>query len=107
MAQNDSAHYLIAYDIRDPRRLGRVFRYLKKEATPIQYSLWLYSGRATQLGAVMTQIGRRINPNADDVRAYRIPAKPWAYAMGASLLPEGLLPDSPAEAMHNVRRGKA
>lgn len=92
MAQNTSARYLVTYDIAHPRRLGRVFRYLKKEGLPVQYSVYLVETSAVRMGQIMGHIARLIDASADDVRAYRLPDNGWQVSMGASILPDDVLP---------------
>jgi CRISPR-associated protein Cas2 len=92
MSQNESARYLVTYDIADPRRLGRLFRFLKKQGVPVQYSVFLVESSATKMGCLMVKIAKMIDANADDVRAYRLPENGWQVTLGASILPEGILP---------------
>ena len=92
MSQNESASYLVTYDIADPRRLGRLFRFLKKQGVPVQYSVFLVQSSATNMGSLMVKIAKMIDANADDVRAYRLPENGWQVTLGASILPEGILP---------------
>ena len=40
----------------------------------------------------MLQITKMIDPDADDVRAYRLPENAWKMTLGASILPEDILP---------------
>jgi len=58
MSQTDSARYLITYDIADKRRLGRVFRLLKKHGLPVQYSVFFVHSKAPQISALMQQLAR-------------------------------------------------
>src|SRR5204862_195561 len=46
-------HYLVAYDITDPRRLQRVARFLEKRALRCQKSVFLFAGDAAQLAALL------------------------------------------------------
>ncbi len=92
MSQTDSARYLITYDIADKRRLGRVFRLLKKHGLPVQYSVFFVHSKAPQISALMQQLARLIDPGADDVRAYRLPDNGWMMTLGASILPDDILP---------------
>ncbi len=82
--------WLIAYDICDPRRLGRVHRLLKKEALAVQYSIFYYEGNTEQLTCLLQNIEERINRKVDDVRAYPIPEKMHYNSLGKSALPEGI-----------------
>ena len=92
MAQNTAARYLVTYDIANPRRLGRLFRYLKKEGIPVQYSVFLVETSAVEIGHIMGRIARIINLDEDDVRAYRLPDNGWRASLGASILPDDVLP---------------
>lgn len=92
MAQNDTARYLVTYDIADPKRLSRLFRFLKKQGLPIQYSVFLVESSAVKIGSLMAQIAKMIHKNADDVRAYRLPENGWQVTLGASILPDDVLP---------------
>jgi CRISPR-associated protein Cas2 len=94
MSQNATASYLVTYDIADPRRLGRLFRFLKKQGLPVQYSVFLVDASATQMGTLMVKIAKMIHPDADDVRAYRLPENGWKVTLGASILPDDILPGS-------------
>jgi len=92
MAQNDTARYLVTYDIADPKRLSRLFRFLKKQGVPIQYSVFLVESTAAKMGSLMVKIAKLIHKDADDVRAYRMPENGWQVTLGASILPEDVLP---------------
>jgi CRISPR-associated protein Cas2 len=92
MAQNDTARYLVTYDIADKKRLSRLFRYLKKQGLPIQYSVFLVESNAVKIGSMMTKIAKMIHKDADDVRAYRLPENGWQVTLGASILPDDVLP---------------
>jgi CRISPR-associated protein Cas2 len=92
MAQNDTARYLVTYDIADPKRLSRLFRFLKKQGVPIQYSVFLVESSAAKMANLMVKIAKMIHKDADDVRAYRMPENGWQVSLGASILPEDVLP---------------
>ena len=91
MSQNASARWIITYDIADKKRLPRVFKFLKKQGVPVQYSVFLVDACAVKMGNIMVHIAGLIDKNADDVRAYRIPANPWKVTLGSAILPEGIL----------------
>jgi len=82
--------YVICYDISHPRRLGRLFRHLKKCAVPLQYSVFLFSGDTRQLDRCLAKAGRLINPVEDDLRAYPLPARGFKARLGKTALPEGI-----------------
>lgn len=91
MALNETRSWLIAYDIADPRRLGRVHRYLKGEAVPVQYSVFAASATANGIRRVRDGLAKKINPRQDDVRIYLLPRPLDISCLGRPSLPEGLL----------------
>lgn len=92
MSQFDSSQWLVCYDIRDKRRLGQVFRYLKKQGVPIQYSVFLVNGSAARMRRILVDLARLIDSRSDDVRAYGLPAHPQYDTIGQSILPINILP---------------
>jgi len=92
MSQNETARYLVTYDIADPRRLTRLFRFMKKQGVPVQYSVFLVETSAAKMGILMSRIATMIHSQADDVRAYRLPENGWQVTLGTSILPEDVLP---------------
>lgn len=73
MALNAPQGWLIAYDIADPRRLGRLHRFMVNMATPVQYSVFHFEGTPAAMGKLMQDLEGYIDPKADDVRAYALP----------------------------------
>lgn len=94
MSQHANARWLVTYDIADPRRLTRLFKFLKKQGLPVQYSVFLVEVSAVKMATLVVQMAKMIDADADDVRAYRIPDNPWKVTLGASILPDGILPGS-------------
>ena len=88
MSQNQSLPWLVTYDIADPRRLARVFKRLKKEGVPVQYSVFAIDASATKMGTLMAALASLIDGKADDVRAYRLPEDGWRATLGEAMLPE-------------------
>ena len=91
MSLHANARWLVTYDIADPRRLARVFKFLKKQGVPVQYSVFQVDASAAKMGSLMVQMAKLIDATADDVRAYRLPANTWKATLGAGMLPEGVL----------------
>lgn len=81
---------LICYDISDPKRLGRLFRFLKKCAMPLQYSVFLFTGDDRQLDRLLAQAAQLIDPKTDDLRAYPLPKRGFRARLGTPALPEGI-----------------
>lgn len=81
--------WLIAYDIRERRRLAAVHRLLRKNALAVQYSVFV--GRFTRRGIrhLQAHIDTLIAPE-DDVRLYPLPEQPdWVF-YGRSPLPRAV-----------------
>lgn len=93
MSQNESARYLVTYDIADPRRLARLFKFLKKQGIPVQYSVFLVEVSAVKMASLIAKIATMIDDDADDVRAYRMPDNGWQVTLGTSILPDNILLD--------------
>lgn len=81
---------MIAYDIRDPKRLMRVHRKLAAIAAPIQYSVFTATLTKPELDRLLDQLGRLIDPTCDDVRAYRWPDRTLPSSGPVHRLPDGV-----------------
>jgi len=92
MSQTATARYLVTYDIADERRLSRLFRFMKKQGVPVQYSVFLVESNDVKINEMMVKIAKIIHPTADDVRAYRLPDNGWQVSMGAAILPDDIMP---------------
>ena len=64
--------YLIAYDIRERRRLQRVHGYLKKRAWMMQRSVYLMNCDRATLQEMETELRRIAEARSDDIRLYPI-----------------------------------
>ena len=99
MALNTPRGWLITYDITNPKRLVRLHRFLVRQATPVQYSVFHFEGSAAQMGRLMADIETRIDAGTDDVRAYQLPEHLSIDSIGRGSLPGDtflLSPTSPA-----------
>ena len=90
MSLHQTASWLVIYDIAHPRRLARVFRQLKKEGIPLQYSVFSVDASNAKMGVLMALIATMINAREDDVRAYRLPENGWRATLGSAMVPEDL-----------------
>lgn len=90
MALSEPRNWLIAYDIADPRRLGRVHRFLCEHAVPVQYSLFTTRCTPMKLGVIRAGLARIVNADEDDVRMYPVPEPAHLTVYGKKALPEGL-----------------
>ena len=84
------AEFIVCYDITDPKRLGRVYRQLCKEAMPLQYSVFLFKGDSRQVKKLMHDLSSLIDKRRDDVRAYPLPQRGLKARLGKPALPEGI-----------------
>ncbi|MDP2811895.1 MAG: CRISPR-associated endonuclease Cas2 [Rhodocyclaceae bacterium] len=82
--------YVICYDISNPKRLGRLHRFLKKRAVPLQYSVFLFSGDDRKLDRCLAGAEKLIDGKEDDLRAYPLPARGFKARLGRPALPEGI-----------------
>lgn len=82
--------FVICYDISDPKRLGRIFRYLKRRAVPLQYSVFHFTGDDRQLERCLATASRLIDERQDDLRAYPLPERGFKARLGKPALPEGI-----------------
>ncbi len=87
MRRNKKKWYVIAYDIRNEKRLRRLHYALKKEAVPLQKSVFLLHADMEQRNRVKAEIQSRVSTREDDVRIYPVfsPATFWLAGVRASL----------------------
>ena len=83
--------HIIAYDIANPKRLGRVHRFLKKQAVPLQYSVFLVELNERGRKQLMKRLEVLIHPKQDDVRIYPLPSEPQWCGLGRALWDEGVM----------------
>lgn len=82
--------WLIAYDIANPRRLQRIYRAVKGDAMPVQYSVFLGVLNDKNVRRLAHELGSEINPAEDDVRFYHLPASLQYDCLGRPWIAEGL-----------------
>jgi len=82
--------WLIAYDIRDPHRLGRVYRLLRSRGLRLQYSVFLAWLGKNDLQNLVETLQSIIDERCDDVRLYHLPASVEVCALGKCWLPDGV-----------------
>lgn len=86
---SDGAWYLISYDIRDPRRLGRAHRLLKRQAHALLESLFAFRGSPHTLRLLQEQLQQCLAPQ-DDLLIYRMRTDQPMQRWGTACLPQGL-----------------
>lgn len=84
--------FLCCYDIRDPKRLGRVHRCLKQRGLALQYSVFVLEGSTETALESLCAVGALINHDEDDVRMYALPEGVEVEPLGATeALPPGVV----------------
>lgn len=83
--------YLLCYDIRSPRRLQRVHKFLRTEAYPLQESVFAWYGSQVELQRLQDELLARIDPSQDDFRGYRLPAHAAIGFWGSSPFLDGIM----------------
>lgn len=83
--------WLICYDVRDPKRLARLHRYVKTFASPVQYSVYYFEGNLARLRRHLKDVEGYVNLKEDDVRAYPIPERVYLETLGRGVMPSGVL----------------
>jgi CRISPR-associated protein Cas2 len=87
----DKEHwYLISYDIREKRRLARVYRYLRRFAFMLQESVYLYAGDKPAWLTLKQELIKRIKKSEDDVRVYKLDKDCCLQFFGCTPWPEGI-----------------
>ena len=74
--------YLLAYDIADPKRLGRVGRYMSQHACRVQYSVFAAKLSKSSLSHLLSELKEIIDPKQDDIRAYPLPGSGEVTLLG-------------------------
>lgn len=89
MALNQTREWVVAYDISDPRRLGRVHRLMLKNGVPMQKSVFTAMMTPLEARKLRDKLAVLIDAKADDVRMYPLPAKPEITRLGRTDLRSG------------------
>lgn len=76
------ANYLVCYDIREPRRLTRVYQLMKGKGLHIQYSVFHCRLTWQDLLELKERLAGLIDEGADDVRIYPLPSEEKVIVMG-------------------------
>lgn len=79
--------WIIAYDITDPKRLGRVGRYMVKHAVRVQYSVFVAELSDAALDRLLEGLEAIIDVKTDDVRAYPLPDRCEVTLLGPQMFP--------------------
>jgi len=91
MPMRQKKNWLLCYDIANPRRLGRVHRYMTQVGIPLQYSVFRLEIDDSELDSIIMELEQRIHPDQDDIRIYPLHRKPKSYTIGNAFFPEGIM----------------
>jgi CRISPR-associated protein Cas2 len=104
-ANRRAGHWLVCYDIAEPRRLARLHRWLSRRAVAVQYSVFVARCDAEALGELVVGLAQRIDPRRDDVRLYPLEMGRPLRVLGQPLLAEGLTAPLLDRARHPLDAG--
>lgn len=82
--------YVISYDVAGARHGQRVHRHLKRSASMLLESLYLYCGTATEMAALLRQLRRYAGPSASDVVVYGLRGPLGIRTWGKACQPSGI-----------------
>ena len=91
MSATAQSRWLVAYDIADKRRLGRVHRFLRREGLPVQYSVFTARLTERKLQRVLAGLAALIHAGGDDLRVYPLPAQQEQVALGRQMFPDDVM----------------
>jgi len=69
---NNHQTWLIAYDIRCPKRLRKIHKFLSQTGHALQYSLFAADLTLTQVEQVKHELSKIADASTDDVRMYQL-----------------------------------
>jgi len=85
------ANYLVCYDITEPRRLNRVYKFIKGMGLHIQYSVFHCKPTWPKLLELKEKLSRLIDEKEDDIRIYPLPTEEKVIVMGCGdRVPDGV-----------------
>ena len=80
--------WLICYDIRQPARLAKIYRFLRQEALALQKSVFYARLTRQELDAIVAQLQQLMDETVDDIRIFPLQAGQSIRWHGRPLLPE-------------------
>jgi CRISPR-associated protein Cas2 len=85
------ANYLVCYDIREERRLSRVYRFMRGKGLHLQYSVFYCRLTWQELLTLKGGLSEIIEESEDDVRIYPLPGDLKASVLGrGAKIPDGV-----------------
>lgn len=87
----DSPAWLLAYDIADPVRLGRISRFVRTIGIPLQYSIILLPLSRHRVEQIAERLSEMIDKDEDDVRIYHLVPGTRIWHAGHPWMPDGIM----------------
>lgn len=84
------SRFVVAYDVRNGRRLKRVHRLLSAMGFPVEYSIFVFEGTDDACAGCLAKVCSVLDPKHDDLRCFRLPAGASGWHLGKGALPEGI-----------------
>jgi CRISPR-associated protein Cas2 len=85
------ADYLVCYDIADPKRLVRVYRFMKGQGVHLQYSVFQCALTWPEFQRLKEKLASLIDIKEDDIRIYPLPENSLVEAIGCGgRVPKGI-----------------
>lgn len=88
--RNAEHWFIISYDIRLPKRLQRLHRWLKRHAFALQESVFIFAGTLPAWEQLKHGIQTRIKRTEDDVRVYQLSQSSILTFYGVSPWPDDI-----------------
>lgn len=89
LPHSHARRWLLAHDIADPKRLQKVWRFLRQEGVRLQHSVYLIRADRAQLEEVLIRLRTLIDAKADDVRVYAITENTQIWGLGTQFNNDG------------------
>ena len=82
--ESEYSGFLIAYDVRCPKRLVGLHRFLAARALAVQYSVFAGHGDFRWAARLAAELRQRIDARQDDVRIYSTPQQARIFLVDAA-----------------------
>jgi CRISPR-associated protein Cas2 len=85
------SNYLICYDITEPKRLAKVYKFMAGKGVHLQYSVFHCSLTWRELLMLKEKLSWLIEKEEDDIRIYPLPSNGKVVVMGCGdRVPDGV-----------------
>lgn len=74
--------FLLCYDIRHPRRLGRIGKTVARKAQRLQLSVYYFEGSRAELMGLLERTDQLMKKTEDDLRVYPVSHRKQIMTLG-------------------------